>query len=143
MQTTPRAKLDGGAVWLFCTCATACPSLSLIIRGLRQIEGGLAFDLNLHTIYPRHYKPSRCEFICVARPCPHLCVCVCSHAIAPISECVRAAVSCVCCMSAGCKWTMSNVCSMHRCEACVCVCAQKRSTHWCLRVLTIFSQNLH
>ncbi len=47
MQTAPKAKLESRVV-----CVYVCLSLSLIIPRLRQIEGDLPFDLNLHTIYP-------------------------------------------------------------------------------------------
>lgn len=52
MQTAPRAKLESRVVWLVRVCESVCLSLSLIIPRLRQIEGDLPFDLNLHTIYP-------------------------------------------------------------------------------------------
>lgn len=52
MQTAPRAKLEGGVVWLLCVYDCVCLSLSLIIPRLRQIEGDLPFDVNLHTVYP-------------------------------------------------------------------------------------------
>lgn len=42
-----------GCVTLYvCVCDCVGLPLSLIIPRLRQIEGDLPFDLNLHTIYP-------------------------------------------------------------------------------------------